>query len=196
MNIFDITKKWIPKTSKRKVEKYLNDGNFSSLHGWLGLNLPHGDNVKSGYLIEYYFRYLIEKSILDFELFNSKHDKKIKVKSSGKNKQIDLLFLNKKNNILYYREIKTNIKLDTDKAPANSNKVNDVHLALQEKYPNYTINSCVLVPTKINILNKVKQEGFNDFLQKIGYSTLSIKEYENLGVILGQLILQAFNTAG
>ena len=45
-------------------------------------------------------------------------------KINNKNKDVDLIFKDNINNIIYYRELKGNIELDTEKLPATINKCN------------------------------------------------------------------------
>jgi hypothetical protein len=59
-------------------------------------------------------------------------------------KDIDLLFIDEQKKIVYYRELKGNATLDTEKLPATIEKINKISQSLQEKYPEYEINKALL----------------------------------------------------
>ena len=59
-------------------------------------------------------------------------------------KDIDLLFIDEQKKIVYYRELKGNATLDTEKLPATIEKINKITQYLQEKYPEYEINKALL----------------------------------------------------
>lgn len=61
-----------------------------------------------------------------------------------KKKDLDLLFLDKKSKIIYYRELKANIELDTEKVVATINKCHEINEFLIDKYPEYEIDSGIL----------------------------------------------------
>jgi len=63
---------------------------------------------------------------------------------NGKKKDVDLIFKNEESKIIYYRELKGNIELDTEKLPATINKCKEIQQSLQETYPVYTINCGIL----------------------------------------------------
>ena len=63
---------------------------------------------------------------------------------TGKNKDLDLVWINKKNNTIYYREAKGNIELDSEKLPATIDKIVEIlNTYISENYPGYTINIAV-----------------------------------------------------
>lgn len=64
-------------------------------------------------------------------------------KINNKNKDVDLIFKDNINNIIYYRELKGNIELDTEKLPATINKCNEINLFLKKEY-DYQINFGIL----------------------------------------------------
>jgi hypothetical protein len=103
-----------------------------------------------------------------------------------KKKDIDLLFrYNSKsepylnNKIIFYRELKGNIELDTEKIPATIEKCKVIKSFLQSKYPDYEINYGILnwsvynrdfLKKGINNIkafekNDIKIDHFSDFLQ-------------------------------
>ena len=61
-----------------------------------------------------------------------------------KNKDVDLLFKDETYKIIYYRELKGNIELDTEKLPATINKCREIETSLKTKYTGYTINCGIL----------------------------------------------------
>ncbi len=63
---------------------------------------------------------------------------------NDRKKDVDLLFEDKQNNIIYYRELKGNIELDTEKIPATVSKCKEIQASLQQTYPTHTVNFGVL----------------------------------------------------
>jgi len=100
---------------------------------------------------------------------------------NNKKKDVDLIFINKHLKIIYYRELKGNIKLDTEKLPATIDKCNIIHKYLQTKYPEYTNNFGLLhwsvynrelltdgiTNIKMFEINGIKIDHMHDFLQLI-----------------------------
>ena len=61
-----------------------------------------------------------------------------------RNKDLDLVWINKKNNTIYYREAKANIELDSEKLPATIDKILEIlNTYISQNYPGYTINIAV-----------------------------------------------------
>ena len=99
-------------------------------------------------------------------------------KINNKNKDVDLIFKDNINNIIYYRELKGNIELDTEKLPATINKCNEINLFLKKEY-DYQINFGILNwsiynrdKNNLNIINSFERNGikidhFKDFLNII-----------------------------
>jgi hypothetical protein len=54
-------------------------------------------------------------------------------------KDVDLVFLDKKNKDIYYYELKGNIEMDTEKIPAMITKIKKVTRYFNNKYPKYEI---------------------------------------------------------
>jgi hypothetical protein len=65
-------------------------------------------------------------------------------KINDKKKDVDLLFKIELTKTVYYRELKANIELDTEKLPATISKCKEVEESLKISYPEYTINCGVL----------------------------------------------------
>ena len=63
---------------------------------------------------------------------------------NNKKKDVDLIFKDEINKIIYYRELKGNIELDTEKIPATVDKCNEIKSSLQITYSDYFIDCAVL----------------------------------------------------
>jgi len=93
---------------------------------------------------------------------------------NNRKKDIDLIFKDNINNIIYYRELKGNIELDTEKLPATINKCKEIEKSLKITYHNYDIN--------IGILN---WSVYNRNILTTGLS--NIKQFENNGIIINHM---------
>ena len=65
-------------------------------------------------------------------------------KINEKKKDVDLLFKNEITKTIYYRELKGNIELDTEKLPATITKCKEIENSLKSSYPGYAINCGIL----------------------------------------------------
>lgn len=90
-------------------------------------------------------------------------------KINNNNKDIDLIFKDEFNKIIYYRELKGNIELDTEKLPATINKCKEIETSLKNKYLDYTIDCGIL-----------NWSVYNRKILKTGLS--NIKTFENGGI--------------
>lgn len=85
---------------------------------------------------------------LSKELINSKHNFELLKcgiqKINNKKKDVDLIFKDEFNKIIYYRELKGNIELDTEKLPATIEKCKEIENSLKSTYMDYTINCGIL----------------------------------------------------
>lgn len=90
-------------------------------------------------------------------------------KINNKKKDIDLLFKNEGTKTIYYRELKGNIELDTEKLPATISKCKEIENSLKETYPDYTINCGILNWSVYN--RKILTAGLSN-----------IKSFENGGI--------------
>jgi len=88
---------------------------------------------------------------------------------NDKNKDVDLIWINKTKKIVYYRELKGNIELDTEKLPATVNKCKEIEQSLKTTYPDYVINCGVL-----------NWSVYNRGILTAGLS--NIKAFENSGI--------------
>ena len=60
-------------------------------------------------------------------------------------KDIDLLWVNEETKIVYYREAKGNMEMDTEKIPKMIEKIqNDIKPYIEKTYPEYTLNAGIL----------------------------------------------------
>jgi hypothetical protein len=88
---------------------------------------------------------------------------------NNKKKDIDLIFKDEVNKTIYYRELKGNIELDTEKLPATINKCKEIELSLKTTYSGYHIDCGIL--------------NWSVYNRKILTSGLSnIKTFENKGI--------------
>jgi hypothetical protein len=95
-------------------------------------------NIKLGRFGEFLVKELI-KSNDSFELL----DCGVQM-INNKLKDVDLIFIDKNRKIIYYRELKGNIELDTEKMPATIAKCNDITTFFTNKYSDYNINCAIL----------------------------------------------------
>ena len=120
-------------------------------------------NIKLGRFGEFLSKELI-KTNDNLELLNCGIQK-----INNNNKDVDLVFKDEKNKIIYYRELKGNIELDTEKLPATINKCKEIEKSFKIKYFDYTINSGIL-----------NWSVYNRRILKTGLS--NIRTFENGGI--------------
>jgi hypothetical protein len=122
-----------------------------------------------------------------------------------KNKDVDLVFKDELNKIIYYRELKGNIELDTEKLPATINKCKEIETSLKTTYSDYTINCGILNWSVYNreILTAglsnihsfekagIKIDHMEDFLTLINITWLA-EDYYDYFRELGDLITKKF----
>lgn len=65
-------------------------------------------------------------------------------KINNKKKDVDLIFKDERIKTIYYRELKGNIELDTEKLPATISKCKEIENSLKISYPDYIINCGIL----------------------------------------------------
>jgi len=95
-------------------------------------------NIKVGRLGELIAKELI-KSNNNLELLKCGIQK-----INDKNKDVDLIFKHKIKKIIYYRELKGNIELDTEKLSATINKCKEIEISLKNTHLNYRIDCGIL----------------------------------------------------
>ena len=122
-----------------------------------------------------------------------------------KNKDVDLLFKDETYKIIYYRELKGNIELDTEKLPATINKCKEIEASLKTKYAGYAINCGILNWSVYNrsLLNAglsnihsfekggIKIDHMEDFLKLVNI-TWPAEDYYGYFRELGDLITAKF----
>lgn len=165
---------------KTKLDKYLNKG-FEILDSILEnttLSKPGGLPyllfgsqpstaslyIKIGRNFEKWFKYIVEENGMTLL-----PDGIIKDVIRGKSKDIDLLFMDIKNKIIYYRELKSNLELDTEKLPATYEKIKYITEYLHNEYPDFKVDSSLLtwavyeendLPSKYN--SKIRECNLNN----------------------------------
>ena len=98
----------------------------------------HSDNIKMGRFGEFLTKEMI------------KHNDNLELLTCGiqnineKNKDVDLIFKDETYKIIYYRELKGNIELDTEKLPATISKCKEIETSLKATYAGYAINCGIL----------------------------------------------------
>lgn len=95
-------------------------------------------NIKMGRFGEYISKELIKLNG-NLELLNCGIRK-----INDKRKDVDLIFKNEETKIIYYRELKGNIELDTEKLPATVNKCKEIENSLKSDYKDYDVNCGIL----------------------------------------------------
>ena len=81
----------------------------------------------------------LEKVLLEFIIKNNKNLTNIKCKNVKGVKEMDHLFKDEKNKIIYYAELKSNLNLDTEKSKSTYKKCLFCEEKLKEKYKEYEI---------------------------------------------------------
>ena len=148
--------------------------------------------IKIGRNFEKWFKFIVEDAGMKLL-----PDGVVKNVIGEKSKDIDLIF--RDDNTIYYREMKSNLELDTEKLPATYEKIQMITKYVEKEYPGYKVDSSLLhwsvyepsiLPTKYN--TKVKECGKHDV--KVSYpidlfKTISVdisdKEYYNFFRELG-----------
>jgi len=120
-------------------------------------------NIKLGRLGEFLSKELL-KTNHNLELLNCGIQK-----INNKKKDVDLIFKDEVNKIIYYRELKGNIELDTEKLPATITKCKEIENSLKTTYLDYTIDCGILNWSVYN--RKILTAGLSN-----------IKTFENGGI--------------
>jgi len=95
--------------------------------------------IKIGRNFEKWFKFIVEDSGLELL-----PDGVVKDVIGGKSKDIDLIFKNEETKTIHYRELKSNLELDTEKLPATYEKIAKITEYLEREYEGYEIDSSVL----------------------------------------------------
>ena len=95
-------------------------------------------------------------------------------KINDKRKDVDLLFKDEEKKIIYFRELKGNIELDTEKLPATISKCKEIEYALKISHVDYHIDCGVLNWSVYN--RKILTAGLSN-----------IKTFENGGIKINHM---------
>ena len=125
-------------------------------------------NIKLSRLGEFMSKELI-KTNNNFELLNCGVEK-----INNKNKDVDLIFEDKIKKIIYYRELKGNIELDTEKLPATICKCKEMEKSLKDTHLEYTVDCGILNWSVYN--RKILTSGISN-----------IKTFENNGIKINHI---------
>jgi hypothetical protein len=125
-----------------------------------------------------------------------------KISGQKTKKDVDLMFIDKQTKTIYYRELKANIDLDTEKLPATTDKIKIIEQHLKAQHKGYSIDSGILcmpvyskealgdrLQKKVDMYNKsnVKVQFANDLFTILGLS-ITEAEWENFGLEMGQIL--------
>ena len=156
--------------------------------------------IKMGRNFEKWFRFIAEDCGMEML-----PDGVMKNVINGKSKDIDLLFKNKKTKTIHYRELKSNIELDTEKLPATYNKIVKINEYVKREYPDYDVDSRLLnwsvynkdvLPKKYKTkITKCNEAGVRvswpvDFFKVVGVD-ISEQEYYDFFTEIGKIIQQS-----
>jgi len=126
-------------------------------------------------------------------------------KINDKKKDVDLLWIDNAKKIVYYRELKGNIELDTEKLPATVNKCKEIEQSLTDTYTGFEINCGILNWSVYNreILTAglsnikafegagIKIDHMSDFLRHVGFEWSETDFYQHFRE-LGEKIRTSF----
>lgn len=130
-------------------------------------------NIKLGHLGEKLFKRLIHEN-KNIELL----DCGLHCMIDGKKKDLDLFWADHNNKIIYYREAKGNIEMDTEKIPAMISKINKVVMPyVSEKYPGYQINIGVLAWSVYD--RKILKKGTSQ-IKKIENNNINVDHFGDM----------------
>ena len=164
----------------------------SPIKRWLQVhNIPQAVSIVFGRVFEEGLNDLIEKSE-HYEAITNSSDKtfitpdcQLTTVSKG-NKDVDVLF--RRDNTVFYREVKCNLLLDSEKSKSTANKVNLITSRLQKLYPACNIDSAILNMDwdgkKID-MHGVRIEYSGEFINRLGIHDISEKEYLDIGKAIG-----------
>ena len=144
------------------------------LKNTLNISLTQSNCIKIGVFIENFIK--------DIILSYNHNIISIKEKNKKGEKEKDHLFLDEKNKIVYYAEIKTNLNLDSEKSKETVKKIIQIKDELKNKYKDHTIkyylvsgrylNNNEINKKIINKYNEIKDniKGINDYLNEFNIS--------------------------
>jgi hypothetical protein len=145
--------------------------------------------IKLGRNFEKWFKYLVSETN-GFELLSDGLTKGI---VAGKKKDVDFIFKDESTKTIYYRELKSNTELDTEKLPATVDKIKKISIYLNELYTEYNVDCGLLtwsvydrdmLPANDARLKTFKEADINVMFPKDLFETLgqpiSKDDYTNL----------------
>lgn len=115
----------------KSIKTKKNGREDNSLSYLIKKNLSQSECIKLGIAIENILKDIILKE--NSFLIN------IKPKNKKGEKEKDHLFIDNKNKIIYYAELKANLNLDTEKSKSTINKCIEIEQNLQKNYEDYEI---------------------------------------------------------
>ena len=121
--------------------------------------------IRVGKSFEKFFEFLLEKGVTSPTSLASGVHKETK-------KDRDLLAIYEADKIVYYRELKANIELDTEKLPATIEKIKRITEHLEREYPGYKINAgclCWSTYDSLDLANK-----FNSKIKKFQEANVTL----------------------
>jgi hypothetical protein len=121
----------IKKNEYIKLCKSNKNKDINSISYLIDRQLSQSDCIKLGHGIE--------KILQDIILNKNSNLINIRPKNIKNKKEKDHLFVNKKEKIIYYAELKSNLYLDTEKCKSTYIKCQQIILELQEEFPEYSI---------------------------------------------------------
>lgn len=159
------------------------------------ISLSQSDKIKLGIGIE--------KILREFIIEENKELENIKEKNKKNVKEKDHLFEHKKNKIIYYAELKSNLDLDTEKLISTINKCYEIQEELKKKYEEYEIKMYLVslrflekkdIPEiTMKKLDKINQNviGINDYLKIL--KIINFNNENEYKEILYYLVKEMFN---
>ena len=116
---------------------------------------PQSLNIKFGRAFEKWFHQAVILGNNDYEMMKCGVWREIQ-------KDLDLIFRDNQNKVIYYRELKCNIDLDTEKIVSTYEKVLYIQDHLRVKFPEYRIDVAILAwatydKEKITAQSKIKK---------------------------------------
>lgn len=171
-------------TEELYITKKINK-DYDSFSYLIDRDINQSQSIQVGCRMEKFIRKII------LELNNNIKD--IKQKNKKNQKEKDHLFIDTKNKIIYYAELKANLNLDTEKSKSTYEKCLLIKNELEEKYPEYEIKWCLLgfryltnslittnIKNKYSVINN-NLFGINDYFKMfdIDFKFKNENDYKN-----------------
>lgn len=163
--------------------------------------MSQSDCIKLGNGLEHFFKNIIIEAAPNL--------KNIKpAKTPRGEKEMDHLFEDPAKKVIYYAELKSNLNLDTEKCKATVKKCRDIETILRNKYPEHTIEMCLVGCRYLNIATELgdtdarvyaKYEeirnnlcGVNDYFAKLGIQHMCFINMEQYRAVLNIVVHEMF----